>query len=111
MPLWPGIMVAYPDGLKTTLCVSDADPSLPIMSVALSRVIGKFVTHLPLAAPIATVTRLPSSDASTASIVASIRDRLFSLDDETLVHPGHGPRTTIRDEKRSNPFLRNLGGS
>ncbi|MGH9868895.1 MAG: MBL fold metallo-hydrolase [Candidatus Polarisedimenticolia bacterium] len=41
-------------------------------------------------------------------LVASIRDRLFTLDDQTLVHPGHGPRTTIRDEKRQNPFLRDL---
>jgi len=41
-------------------------------------------------------------------LVASIRDRLFTLDDETLVHPGHGPMTTIRDEKNTNPFLRDL---
>ncbi|HKY33861.1 MAG TPA: MBL fold metallo-hydrolase [Candidatus Polarisedimenticolia bacterium] len=39
------------------------------------------------------------------AMLASIRDRLFSLDEETLVHPGHGPATTIRDEKRGNPFL------
>lgn len=38
-------------------------------------------------------------------ILASIRDRLFTLDEETLVQPGHGGMTTIRDEKRKNPFL------
>lgn len=38
-------------------------------------------------------------------ILASIRDRLFTLEEETLVHPGHGPQTTIREEKRDNPFL------
>ena len=44
-------------------------------------------------------------------LLSSIRDRLFTLDGETLVHPGHGPLTTIRDEKRSNPFLRDISRS
>ncbi|MEL0101569.1 MAG: hypothetical protein VW862_07715, partial [Euryarchaeota archaeon] len=34
-----------------------------------------------------------------------IRDRLWPLDEETIVHPGHGPLTTIGVEKRTNPFL------
>jgi glyoxylase-like metal-dependent hydrolase (beta-lactamase superfamily II) len=38
-------------------------------------------------------------------ILRSIHDKLFTLDEETLVHPGHGPDTTIREEKRGNPFL------
>jgi len=37
-------------------------------------------------------------------LVRGIRERLFCLPDETLVHPGHGPATTIGREKRSNPF-------
>jgi hydroxyacylglutathione hydrolase len=41
-----------------------------------------------------------------AQIVQSIRTRLFSLGDETVVVPGHGPNTTIGDERRLNPFLR-----
>lgn len=32
--------------------------------------------------------------------------RLAKLPDATLVYPGHGPQTTIGDEKRSNPFFR-----
>jgi glyoxylase-like metal-dependent hydrolase (beta-lactamase superfamily II) len=35
----------------------------------------------------------------------SIGDRLFKLDDETVVYPGHGPETTIGDEKLANPFV------
>lgn len=31
--------------------------------------------------------------------------RLAKLPDETIVYPGHGPHTTIGQEKRSNPFL------
>ena len=35
----------------------------------------------------------------------SIQKKLFKLDDEVRVHTGHGPSTTIGDEKRSNPFV------
>jgi hydroxyacylglutathione hydrolase len=37
--------------------------------------------------------------------IASIRERLFALDDRTRVIPGHGPATTIGQERRRNPFL------
>lgn len=40
--------------------------------------------------------------------IQSIRERLLSLPDETVVWPGHGyggARSTIGDEKRSNPFI------
>jgi hydroxyacylglutathione hydrolase len=36
----------------------------------------------------------------------SIRTKLFTLPDNTLVYPGHGPETTIGEEKRGNPFIR-----
>ncbi len=36
---------------------------------------------------------------------AGIRDRLLVLPDATVVHPGHGGRTTIAREKRCNPYL------
>jgi glyoxylase-like metal-dependent hydrolase (beta-lactamase superfamily II) len=38
-------------------------------------------------------------------LLASIRERLLPLPDETLVIPGHGPETTIGEERVSNPFL------
>ena len=38
-------------------------------------------------------------------LLRSIRDKLFSLPENTKVYPGHGPQTTIGEEKRSNPFL------
>jgi glyoxylase-like metal-dependent hydrolase (beta-lactamase superfamily II) len=38
------------------------------------------------------------------TILASIRERIFSLPGDTLVHPGHGPVTSVHDEKRANPF-------
>ena len=41
-------------------------------------------------------------------LMDSIRDQLWQLDDDTVVFPGHGPKTTIGDEKRNNPFLQGL---
>ena len=48
-------------------------------------------------------TDLPGGDLNT--LVHSIRERLFKLGDETVVYPGHGPETTIGDEKLANPFV------
>jgi hydroxyacylglutathione hydrolase len=36
----------------------------------------------------------------------SIRDRLYTLDEQLRVIPGHGEQTTIGEERRSNPFVR-----
>jgi hydroxyacylglutathione hydrolase len=38
-------------------------------------------------------------------LMKSIREKLMVLPDETTVYPGHGPPTTIGDERRGNPFL------
>jgi hydroxyacylglutathione hydrolase len=38
-------------------------------------------------------------------IIESIHSRLLTLPDETRVFPGHGPVTTIGEERKSNPFL------
>ncbi|MCS6809100.1 MAG: MBL fold metallo-hydrolase [Bacteroidota bacterium] len=48
-------------------------------------------------------TDLPGGD--TAALLHSIRTQLLTLDDDTVVLPGHGSRTTIGTERRSNPFL------
>jgi len=42
---------------------------------------------------------------SLADIVTSIRRKLLVYDDACLVVPGHGPATTIGEERRENPFL------
>lgn len=49
-------------------------------------------------------TDLPGGDFAT--IETSIRDRLYTLEEETEVITGHGPRTSIASERRSNPFVR-----
>jgi hydroxyacylglutathione hydrolase len=38
-------------------------------------------------------------------IIDSLRSRLLALPDDTLVIPGHGPATTIGEERATNPFL------
>ncbi len=49
-------------------------------------------------------TDLPGGDFPT--LERSIRERLYSLDPDTLVIPGHGAPTSIGDETRANPFVR-----
>jgi glyoxylase-like metal-dependent hydrolase (beta-lactamase superfamily II) len=39
-------------------------------------------------------------------LIMSIMQKLLVFPDETLVYPGHGPETTIGEEKAYNPFLR-----
>lgn len=39
-------------------------------------------------------------------IIHSLHEKLLALPDETVVVPGHGPLTTIGEERESNPFLR-----
>jgi glyoxylase-like metal-dependent hydrolase (beta-lactamase superfamily II) len=39
-------------------------------------------------------------------LMDSIESKLFTLDDEYIVYPGHGPKTSIGYEKISNPFIR-----
>jgi hydroxyacylglutathione hydrolase len=48
-------------------------------------------------------TDLPGGDSR--QILYSLHDRLLTLPDQTRVIPGHGPATTIGDERQSNPFL------
>lgn len=38
-------------------------------------------------------------------IIRSLHEKVLSLPDETIVVPGHGPLTTIGDERETNPFL------
>lgn len=38
-------------------------------------------------------------------LIAAIHEKLMSLPDEVVVYPGHGPKTTIGQERHSNPYL------
>jgi hydroxyacylglutathione hydrolase len=42
---------------------------------------------------------------SSEKIIDSLQQKVLALPDDTLVVPGHGPLTTIGEERESNPFL------
>lgn len=46
---------------------------------------------------------LPLSDGE--ALLRSIREQLLTLPDDTIVYPGHGPETTIGEERMHNPFV------
>jgi glyoxylase-like metal-dependent hydrolase (beta-lactamase superfamily II) len=50
-------------------------------------------------------TDLPGGDHE--ALISGIKKRLLVLPEATVVHPGHGPDTTIGEEQRSNPFVGN----
>jgi glyoxylase-like metal-dependent hydrolase (beta-lactamase superfamily II) len=54
-------------------------------------------------------TDLPSGNLST--LLKSIKEQLLVLPDETIVYAGHNESTTIGEERKYNPFLRNLQAS
>lgn len=43
--------------------------------------------------------------SSQKQIIQSIKNRLFNFDDEVKIYPGHGPSSTIGNEKLNNPFI------
>lgn len=42
---------------------------------------------------------------STRTLFRSIKERIYALDGATVVLPGHGPETTVREEMFQNPFV------
>lgn len=48
-------------------------------------------------------TDLPGGDHG--QLLHSIKEKLFNLPPETVVYPGHGPKTTIGHERMNNPFI------
>jgi glyoxylase-like metal-dependent hydrolase (beta-lactamase superfamily II) len=45
---------------------------------------------------------------SMAAMEQSLRTVILPMDDATVVHPGHGPSTSVARERATNPFLRDL---
>jgi glyoxylase-like metal-dependent hydrolase (beta-lactamase superfamily II) len=54
-----------------------------------------------------TVGRTDFPGCSMQELVRSIRTKLYTLPDGTQVYSGHGPMTTIGEEKTLNPFTKN----
>jgi len=49
-------------------------------------------------------TDLPYS--SEEDLLKAIKEKILTLSDETIIYPGHGPETTVGEERRKNPFLK-----
>lgn len=48
-------------------------------------------------------TDFPGGDSDT--LLAAVREKIFTLPADTMVYPGHGPATTVGAEQRHNPFF------
>ena len=48
-------------------------------------------------------TDLPSGDYAT--LINSITEKILTLPESTIICPGHGPTTTVKDEKKFNPYV------
>jgi hydroxyacylglutathione hydrolase len=44
-------------------------------------------------------------DGSFEVLAKSIREQIYTLPDDTMIFPGHGPRTTVGEEKSGNPYV------
>ena len=54
--------------------------------------------------------RTDMAGGSFQQLLDSVRSKLFPLPDETVIYPGHGPSTTVGEEKKHNPFFSPKGG-
>ncbi|PZS15359.1 MAG: MBL fold metallo-hydrolase [Pseudonocardiales bacterium] len=52
--------------------------------------------------------RVDLPGGSMAAMESSLRDVILPMEGTTLVHPGHGPSTTIARERATNPYLQDL---
>jgi hydroxyacylglutathione hydrolase len=56
-------------------------------------------------------TDFPGYDTNAAhhQLINAVKEKIFTLPEETKLYPGHGPSTTIRCEKKHNPFFNGQG--
>jgi len=75
------------------------------LSLYLAEIDAVFVGDLLFAGSIG---RTDLAGGSFDVLIKSVRDKIFPLGDQTRVLPGHGPVTTVGQEKRFNPFLKGV---
>ena len=107
----PGSVSFHLSDVGARAATQDADPPMPTHPALgkakpdprLPAVAGKLLSGDTLFA--GSIGRTDLWGGSFEQIMQSIRTRILVLPDETEVYPGHGPPTTVGQEKRTNPFL------
>lgn len=52
-----------------------------------------------------TIGRCDIGRASQEKLISSLKEKILTLPEDTILYPGHGNATTVKDEKENNPFL------
>jgi len=101
----PGEVIAFGECVATPHHTPGHCPGGVCLQIGLKQEAGKdlFVGDTLFAGSIGR-TDFPGGDHAT--LIASIRTVLFAFGDDARVYPGHGPATTIGEERRTNPFLK-----
>ncbi len=55
-----------------------------------------------------TVGRTDLPGGSHVRLIRGIREKILTLKDEVIIYPGHGPATTVGEERRNNPYLQEI---
>lgn len=55
-----------------------------------------------------TVGRTDFPGSSHSRLIKGIREKILTLDDDVTIYPGHGPTSTVGEERRNNPYLREI---
>lgn len=55
-----------------------------------------------------TVGRTDLPGCSHSKLIQGIREKILTLNDDVIVYPGHGPATTVGEERRNNPYLQEI---
>jgi hydroxyacylglutathione hydrolase len=99
-----GEKIAVSDSLKKSAHEDDGAPDLPLdeSEKTLTPAPQLFSGDTLFAGSIG---RTDLWGGSMEQIMDSLRSKLMRLPDDTVVHPGHGPVTTIGNERHMNPFL------
>lgn len=100
IPLQPGSEISIGDDtLKILFTPGHSPASVSFYCAAQKFVIGGDVLFS------GSIGRTDLPGGSFEVLEKSIREEFYTLPDDTVIHPGHGPSTTVGAEKRSNPFV------
>ena len=84
-------------------------PALAVIASSWTQPVTDFTLIPPIANTLTITVDLPGG--SQRELIASIRRKILTLPDQTVIWPGHGQRTTVGEERLGNPYLNMMGPS